>query len=197
MDEPPKLPNDKRVDQSGSSGDAEATGEEAVSEHPSASDPVWSSEPLNPYAPSADIPAATANTSRIHLPVEYWMLALGALVAFVALLFFVPGLGVIGLFGLLAASIRVPLLQRRLSMANPDKALPNPSLLLFVSWIFMLVAGMAAMIAFMIVCIPAGIAVFSVANQEGFAITVVFGVSGLIGLGAFILLFWLSLRLPV
>ncbi len=150
----------------------------------------------NPYA-SVDIGTLHHNEARVELPIVYWCVLLCLIVLFTLAAFASSGVALPGIVALVAASIRVPLLQLRLSRRAPDVKLPKPLLLLLTSWVFMLVAGFAACAAFVAICIPSGLIVFNSSGGEETAVTFVLGISGLAALAAYILLFVLSLRLPM
>lgn len=180
MSEPPIFPPDGSSDERSPIGNA-------------------TDEPLvNPYAPTTTDPAPAAfNRGETFLPMQYWASVGMCLLIFGVLAFLAPGLGVPALLALIAAAVRVPLLQRRLSRTRQLSSLPQPLLLLLTSWGLMLAAGFASIIAFCMICIPSGIAVFSIDSRADAMIGVVFGVSGLVGLAAFVFLFRLSLRMSV
>lgn len=152
---------------------------------------------LNPFAPSSVDEELNARVGRVSLPPNYWAVLAVALLLFVAFTYFQPLLGVPAIAALIAAAIRVPLLQRRRWSPGGSSVLASPIPLLATSWVFSLMMGFASMIAFCIVCIPTGMVVFSVGNDSSTSMTVVFGVSAAVGLFAFIGMFVLSLRMPV
>jgi hypothetical protein len=144
----------------------------------------------------ADLQTKHAPVAGVHLPGLFWLAVLVTGALFVGMIFVLPGLGVPATIALVAATIRVPLLQVRLSRQAPERPLPKPLLLLISSWALMLAAGFASCVAFCAICIPTGFAIFATnmdGNDAGFLL---FGLSGLVGIGAFLLLFVWSLRLP-
>ncbi len=172
MTEPPILPNDSQY-----------------------SRPISAPNDLeNPYAPTATAPTVGTKLS-LDLPLVYWIVLLVALAGFAMLSYVAPGLGVPAVVALVSAAIRVPLLQRRLpTMSTVDR--PNPLVMLLTSWGFSLLIGAASLIAFCVICVPAGILAFSI-DGAGIAVPIVFGLSGLIALIVYVWLFWLSLNMHV
>ena len=146
----------------------------------------------NPYAPTAQGPTLDVSQA-LYLPMAYWVLLLLALVGLTLLSFPAPGLGIPALLALVSAAVRVPLLQRRL--ANIPTSQPaNPIGMLLTSWIFSLLIGAASLVAFCVICLPAGFLAMSV-NGQGLGISTVFAISGLCALGVYVFLFRLSLKM--
>ncbi len=149
---------------------------------------------VNPFAASAVVeyqrpPGATTLTAA------YWALLIVVLLLFIAgtVMF---GLPLPGLVATVAAAVRVPLLQKRQAREFPERVPANPFLLLLTSWVFMLVAGFASGIAFVVVCLPTSMVVLSAGSPEDVAFAFVLGLSGIVWLLTYLFLFRLSLRLP-
>lgn len=70
-------------------------------------------------------------------------------------------------------------------------------LLIATSWALMLAIGVASIVAFVVICVPAGALTLSVSSEESVGFFIVLGISGLIGLAVFVLLFFLTLRFPI
>ncbi len=164
--------------------------------------PIISNEPpdpreppeVNPYAASASSPPSAGS---IRLSRDYWIVLAMAIFVFGLLCYLAPGLGVPAMTATIAAAVRVPLLQRRFRTQYTDRQISRPLILLCTSWLFCLAMSAAASIAFVVICIPAGLASIAIANGEDTAIAVAFGLSALLALAAYILLFIVSLRLPI
>lgn len=152
--------------------------------------------PINPFEATVVDSQASENGST-NLSSAFWVMVLGAGIGFGALCPILPGIGVPGLAALVAAVIRVPLVQRRLSASRPNQIQPSPVGMLMASWVFALIMGFAALIAFCIVCLPAGLFMFSAGGEGEYAGYALFGISGLIGFAVFLFLFYVSLRLPI
>lgn len=153
----------------------------------------------NPFAPSSFADESVQSQgSGINLPVVYWLVLIAAMVIFIAVTVASDGLALPAVVALVAAAVRVPVMQMRLSRRNPTHRPLSPIVMLLVSWCFMLVALFAALIAFMVICVPSAIFSYSGSSSTGDnAIAFVFGVSGMVSLGCFVFLFYLSTKLPV
>lgn len=174
MHEPPILPEDSRGELS-------------------SDDPALGPEKLeNPYAPTAEGPALEVSQA-LYLPMAYWTLLLLAFIGLTSLSFPAPGLGIPALLALVSAAVRVPLLQRRLA-SIPASQPAHPIGMLLTSWVFSLLIGAASLVAFCVICVPAGFLALSV-NGQGFGISMVAGISGLCALGVYVFLFRLSLKM--
>jgi hypothetical protein len=176
MAEPPILPNDDRAHDG--------------------SDPVTTehAEANNPFAPSTHIPAPV-DVARTDLTVSYW-------ITVVSISILAGGLGVSGypiawsgLLVLLAAAIRVPLIQRRQSIANPQRNLPNAAGMLVASLAFVIVFLLTACIAFVVICVP--VTIVAGEFNDDTSIYLVSGLSGVAALVLFGFLYVVSLRLPI
>ncbi len=182
MDEPPIVPPKQ---------EAAPPGERAES------NAVSTQNDDNPFAPVRNVPPDQTGRLTVVLPVPYWVVLVAAFVAFGTLTFFRVELGVPALLALVATAIRVPLLLRRLAVARSAAELPNPMLLIATSWALMLAIGVASIVAFVVICVPAGALTLSVSSEESVGFFIVLGISGLIGLAVFVLLFFLTLRFPI
>lgn len=153
---------------------------------------------INPYATAEPVEREAPARARVELPAVYWIAIVAALAIFVLACFVWDGLPLPAVLALLAAAVRVPLLQLRLTRTRPLKELPSPLLLLLTSWSFMLVSIFAAAIAFVAICLPAGIITWNMAGSGGDgSVGIILVLSGGVGLAAFVALFFYSLRLPV
>lgn len=186
MDEPPivRKPNSEGQDTQRPASGAAASGQSA------------SSEPVNPFAATV-VELGNDEAYGGSIPARYWVVLIAAFVFFGGASYFLPGIGIPSVVALIAAAIRVPLLQRRLHARKPGRQQPPALSLLLTSWIFMLMTGFASLIAFAIVCLPAGFLVFSTSGEDGAMIILLFSICGLIGFAVFVFLFYASLRLPV
>ena len=153
-------------------------------------------QPINPFEATV-VESASDARGTANLPANFWAAVIIAAILFGGLCPFVPGIGVPGLIALIPAVIRVPLVQKRLSIRKPEHVQPSPLIMLLASWVFTLIMGFAAFIAFCIVCFPAGLLLFSAGQEEAMLVYGVFTLCGLIGLAVFLFLFTVSLRLPV
>jgi hypothetical protein len=147
----------------------------------------------NPFAPSAVIIDANRLAGRTDLSPAYTaslVILFGLLVAAT-----ISGLPLVwvGAATLVAAAIRVPLLQRRLSRFDPTRRLPSALTLLMSSWLFMFIFTIVSCIAFAAICIPSSL--FAL-GTNGADESLVWGVSILAGCFCFSVLFFASLRLP-
>lgn len=196
MDEPPiiRKPNSERQDSERPASGATPAGPQA-SGLPASGLPA-SSEPVNPFAATVVQPYSDEAYGG-SIPARYWVVLIAAFVLFGGGSYFLPGLGIPSFVALIAAAIRVPLLQRRLHARKPGRQQPPALSLLLTSWIFMLMTGFASLIAFAIVCLPAGLLMFSASGEDEAMIILVFSICGLIGFAVFVFLFYASLRLPV
>ncbi len=127
------------------------------------------------------------------LSTAYWGVLAFLIPIVVAFCIYLPGIGVPTAIALVSAVIRVPLMRAK-PRINPEMVLPQPLMLLLISWIFCLLFEIAATSVFCVVCFPLGLMAFSFQGEDA-AIIFVFGLSGLIALAAYIFLFRLSLRM--
>ncbi len=156
----------------------------------------------NPFGPTLVEPLESSIPSTIDLPAKYWVALAIAFLVFLGLCFIVPGFGVPGVLALIAAAIRVPLVQRRQAINLAHLPSPQPLALLLTSWIFSLVFGVTSCIAFCIICIPSGFLVLAVSpnsfqgggNGGENLIPIVLGISGFIALACYVMLFIWSLK---
>jgi len=154
------------------------------------------SGPVNPFEATVT-PSLPSEKGGVNLPAVFWIVVIGAGIVLGAMCPYLPGIGVPGLAALVPAVIRVPLVQRRLSISRPERILPSPVVMLFASWVFTLIMGFAALISFFAICLPAGIFMFAGGEEELIWVYAVFTISGLIGFAVFLFLFFVSLRLPI
>lgn len=150
----------------------------------------------NPFAPSTSLESSISETGRINLPLYYWVTLVMSLVVLILLAYWSEGMLLPGIVAIVAAAVRVPLLQRRQSVRWPQRSQPNPVVFLLSSWAFMLLNCFASSIAFLAICFPLGLFLFSTQADDSAAVILI-GLSSLAGLSAFVLIFIISLRLPV
>ncbi|MEZ6133781.1 MAG: hypothetical protein R3C53_02615 [Pirellulaceae bacterium] len=164
------------------------------------------SEP-NPFAPPV-LPPDVRPTAT--LTAGFWLLFAGGLVLFIALSYFVPGLGIPATVSLLAAAIRTPMLLQALkrkqgalaslpNIAESAVRLPPAPIVLIVSWLITLAIGIASTVIFCLICFPSSLLVLAltgISGGDGVWIALAWGTSGVLALISYVLLFRVSLRLP-
>ncbi|MCA9130454.1 MAG: hypothetical protein KDB22_25370 [Planctomycetales bacterium] len=166
---------------------------------PSPNQPPERSEETNPYEPVKTVAADDSGKrlpGRTQLGGWYWGGVAVGLVLALLMMASQPGVGMVALIGLASSACRVPIVQRRLMSDNPARELPNSLLMLLVSGLLTCVFATASLIAFGVVCVPLAFLAFST-NESNAMIALVFGASGLVALGVFGFLYYLSLRLSL
>lgn len=149
----------------------------------------------NPYSPSHIEPASKTTVELGKLPITYWAVLAFLFPIAAALCAYAPGIGIPTAVALVSAAIRVPLMRAR-PRTQSTTGLPQPLILLLTSSVFCLMFEIAATSVFCIVCFPLGLMTFSmIGSGNDSPIFVVFGLSGLIALLAYLFLFRLSLRM--
>lgn len=158
-----------------------------------------SNEEDNPFAPSSFVDEGTPSPNcGIYLPASFWAAFVIALVVFVGATYFFYGLGIPAIVAIIAAAIRVPIMQNQFAKSQVPRRPLAPVVMLLISWCFMLLACFAALFAFVVVCVPVSIFSYSGSNGSGDSVIfTVFGASGLVASGCFLFLFYLSTKLPV
>ena len=182
--EPPRLQSNQYAAPSGGPSDAAVAG-------------MPNEASVNPFAPVSAGSAGSSVVARTNLDSSFWVVFFLAVLLFGGLTVVLPFIGGVGLAALVAAVVRVPLLQTHKARVRPGVELAGPVALLATSWVFMLACGFAACVAFCVVCFPSTVLALNIDQGESVLWPIVFGVSGLVGLVAFGFLFRLSLRLPV
>lgn len=151
----------------------------------------------NPYSPSHIEPTNSTTGELGKLPLAYWAVLVFLFPIVAALCTYAPGIGIPIAIALVSAVIRVPLIRARARTQSVAR-LPQPLILLLTSSVFCLLFEIASVCAFCIVCFPLSLMTFSmIGSGNDSPIFVVFGLSGLIALAAYLFLFRLSLRLSI
>ncbi len=148
----------------------------------------------NPFAPSAAGVDRSSSVGRIALSAGFWIAFTVVILASVAAIFLGFPFAWCGVATIIAAAVRVFLLQRNYPILHPNRQRPPSFTLLFVSWGFCTVFALVACITFVVVCVPTTIA-FGAVSGSGFV--VILSTSGLVAFLSFCTMVYLSLRLPV
>ena len=167
-----------------------------MQEPPRIPQPDWSNEPnfeANPFAPCSAGVEYDLGIANAKLGGAFWGTFAVILFACVAAAFGGFPLSWGGAVTILAAAVRVPLLQRRRLRLQPYSRLPNSTVLLFSSWALMIVFVFVSSIAFAVVCVPTALVSYG-SNTSSLTFALMCG--GLASLISFCTLFYLSLRLP-
>lgn len=163
---------------------------------PNDSDSSTTEQIDNPFAPSAQFTETIQQGSpRVDLPPVFWIVLVLAALFFAFVTYTSQGFTLPGLVAILAASVRVPLVQRRQTRTRAGVQLPHSLLMLLASWAICFMGILASGIAFVAICIPTSILLMSGSGSDQ-GMMVAIGLSGFLAIAAFLLLFIVSLRLP-
>ena len=147
----------------------------------------------NPFAPSTAGIRRNSSIGAVDLGAAYWVVFAAVLLASIAAIsnqYFI-GWGVAA--SIIAAAIRVPLLQRTYPRFRPYATPANSLLLLCTSWVQVAVFMFVACITFVVICVPGTIAL---GTPGGASPNLIAWGSGFAAFICFCTLFYLSLRLP-
>ncbi len=148
----------------------------------------------NPFAPTAAGVDHSSSVGRIALSAGFWIAFTVVILASVAAVVLGFPLAWCGIATIIAAAVRVVLLQRSYPILHPDRRRPPSFTLLFVSWGLCTIFALVACITFVVVCVPTTIA-FGAVSGSGFV--VVLSTSVVVAFLSFCTMVYLSLRLPV